>query len=264
MKEGWTKQEKSDGLTGGIVRFGVSGTGLEAEKFCQSNRFLRRFELAAICGDSIKEAEEFSIGKGHPLLFENPEKMASCKDMDAVYISKDIMNRHDQCILMMREGKHVLCAAPMATSLEEMKELYRIAEENHVVLLEAFPFLYTPSFRKMIPYMESLGAIRHATFQNCYCSVNYERWKRGIPAKDFDPETALGGLLEAGTIPVAAMIYLFGFPKEIHGRYIPLSHSIDVTGSIIMEYEGMIGEVVYSKITESAMPSQIQGEDGIM
>lgn len=264
MREDWTRQGKSDGIGGGIVRFGVSGTGLDAEKFCQSNRFLRRFELAAICGETPKAAEEFCVGKGRPLVFDDPARMASCQNLDAVYISKDVMDRQDQCILMMKEGKHVLCASPMADTLEELEELYRVAEDNHVILLESFPFLYTPSFQKMIPYLDSLGTIRHATFQNCYSSVSYERWKRGIPARDFAPETALGGLLEAGTIPVAAMIHLFGYPKKIRGSYVTLPDSIDVTGSILMVYEGMIGEVIYSKITDSAMPSQIQGENGSM
>ena len=264
MRKDWTKQGKSDGIGGGIVRFGVSGTGLDAEKFCQSNRFLRRFELAAVCGETAKAAEEFCVGKGRPLLFDDPARMASCQELDAVYLTKDVMDRHDQCILMMLEGKHVLCAAPMADSLEELTELFRVAEDHHVILLESFPFLYTPSFQKMIPYLDSLGTIRHATFQNCYSSVSYERWKRGIPARDFTPETAIGGLLEAGTIPVAAMIRLFGYPEKIRGLYVTLRDSIDVTGSILMVYEGMIGEVIYSKITDAAMPSQIQGEEGSM
>ena len=264
MREDWTNQWKADGMGGKILRFGVSGTGFEAEKFCQSNRFLRRFELAAVCGDTLKDAEEFCVGKGRPFLYDDPGEMAACQDLDAVYISGDIMDRHDQCILMMKEGKHVLCAAPMAASLEELEELYQVAEDNRVILLEGFPFLYTPSYQKMIPYLDSLGTIRHATFQNCCCSVGYERWKRGIPTKDFSPETALGGLLEAGAIPVAAMIHLFGFPKRIRGLYIPLPDSVDVTGTILMEYDTMIGEVIYSRITESAMPSQIQGEDGSM
>lgn len=264
MREDWAKQGRSEGIGGGIVRFGVSGTGLDAEKFCQSNRFLRRFELAAVCGETAKEAEEFCVGKGRPLLFDDPGSMASCQDLNAVYISRDIMDRYDQCILMMKEGKHVLCASPMADSMEKLKELYRVAEENQVILLESFPFLYTPSFQKMKPYLDSLGTIRHVTFQNCYSSVSYERWKRGIPTRDFAPETALGGLMEAGTIPVAAMIHLFGSPEKVRGSYITLPDSIDVTGSILMVYEGMIGEVIYSKITDSAMPSQLQGEEGSM
>ena len=264
MSEDWKKQRKSDGSGCGIIRFGVSGTGYEAERFCQSNRFLRRFELKAVCGESMKDAEDFCIGKGRPVLYDDPGSMASCKELDAVYISRDVMNRHDQCLTMLKEGKHVLCAAPMATSLEELEELFQAAEDNQVILMEGFPFLYTPSFQKMIPYLKSLGTIRHATFQNCFCAVGYERYRRGIPDKEFDPETALGGLLEAGSIPVAAMVYLFGYPKEAGGMCLTLPHSVDVTGTIILEYEGMIGEVIYSMITDSAMPSQIQGEEGSM
>ena len=34
--------------------------------------------------------------------------------------------------------------------------------------------------------------------------------------------------------------------------------------SSLLEYPDMIGEAIYSKITDSAMPSQIQGEDASM
>ena len=50
---------------------------------------------------------------------------------------------------------------------------------------------------------------------------------------------------------------------ESHQIYIT-NNGVDGAGTILMEYPDMIGEAIYSKITDSAMPSQIQGEDASM
>ena len=60
------------------------------------------------------------------------------------------------------------------------------------------------------------------------------------------------------------MIRLFGAPVSIKASGIKLSNGVDGAGTILMEYPDMIGEAIYSKITDSAMPSQIQGEDASM
>lgn len=43
-----------------------------------------------------------------------------------------------------------------------------------------------------------------------------------------------------------------------------LSNGIDGAGTILAEYSEFQGELLYSKITDSRVPSQIQGEEGTM
>jgi len=70
--------------------------------------------------------------------------------------------------------------------------------------------------------------------------------------------------MDIGVYVVACMIRLFGAPVSIKASGIKLSNGVDGAGTILMEYPDMIGEAIYSKITDSAMPSQIQGEDASM
>ena len=70
--------------------------------------------------------------------------------------------------------------------------------------------------------------------------------------------------MDIGVYTVACMIRLFGAPKSIKASGIRLVNGVDGAGTILMEYPDMLGEAIYSKITDSAMPSQIQGEDGCM
>ena len=70
--------------------------------------------------------------------------------------------------------------------------------------------------------------------------------------------------MDIGVYTVACMIRLFGAPKSIKASGVRLSNGVDGEGTILMEYDSMIGEAIYSKITNAAMPSQILGEEGVM
>ena len=67
----------------------------------------------------------------------------------------------------MRAGKHVICEKPLASNYEEAKEMFAVAEEEGVILMEGMRSIYTPGFQKMTEYMETLGTIRRATIQYC-------------------------------------------------------------------------------------------------
>ena len=157
-----------------------------------------------------------------------------------------------------------MCEKPMASNLKEAEEMFSEAEKQNLILLEGMRSIYAPSFEKMLPYMESLGKIRRATLQYCQYSSSYDNYKRGIIENAFKPELSNGALMDIGVYVVACMIRLFGAPVSIKASGIKLSNGVDGAGTILMEYPDMIGEAIYSKITDSAMPSQIQGEDASM
>lgn len=152
----------------------------------------------------------------------------------------------------------------MAFRVKEAEEMFRMAREHNVMLMEAVPALYAPAWEKMLPYLKSLGTVCHATLQNCHYSVGYEQWKRGIVTEEFNPEIGGSSLYSMGVYPVSAMIRLFGEPKSVSAWGVTLANGMDVTGTILMGYDSMVGEAIYSKISDSSMPSQIQGEEGSM
>lgn len=257
-------KKQQDGGERNMIRFGIIGTGKIAEKFYQANRFGTDFELTAVYSRTLDRAREFGFRKGRLQYFDDLEAFAKSDAYDAVYIASPNCCHHDQAVLMMRAGKHVLCEKPLASNYGEALSMFRTAEEENVILMEAMRSIYTPGFEKMTEYMDTLGKIRRATLQYCQYSSRYDNYKRGIIENAFKPELSNGALMDIGVYPVACMIRLFGAPKGVKAMGICLENGVDGAGTILMEYEDMIGEAIYSKITDSAMPSQIQGEDGSM
>lgn len=255
------KGRTEEGKETDMIRFGMIGTGKIAEKFWQANRYGKDFELTAVYSRTLERARQFGFQKGQLQYFDDLEAFANSDCIDAVYVASPNCCHYEQVMTLLKAGKHVLCEKPMASNLEQAQEMFAEAEKQNLILLEGMRSIYAPSFQKMIPYMETLGTIRRATLQYCQYSSRYDNYKRGIVENAFKPELSNGALMDIGVYVVSCMIRLFGAPKSIKASGVKLHNGVDGAGTILMEYPDMIGEAIYSKITDSAMPSQIQGED---
>lgn len=258
------KGRTEEGKETDMIRFGMIGTGKIAEKFWQANRYGKDFELTAVYSRTLERARQFGFQKGQLQYFDDLEAFANSDCIDAVYVASPNCCHYEQVMTLLKAGKHVLCEKPMASNLEQAQEMFAEAEKQNLILLEGMRSIYAPSFQKMIPYMETLGTIRRATLQYCQYSSRYDNYKRGIVENAFKPELSNGALMDIGVYVVSCMIRLFGAPKSIKASGVKLHNGVDGAGTILMEYPDMIGEAIYSKITGSAMPSQIQGEDASM
>ena len=65
-------------------------------------------------------------------------------------------------------------------------------------------------------------------------------------------------------ILIYPMVVLFGMPERIIASGTILSSDTDGQGSVLFQYPGMEAMVLYSKIADSYLPTEIQGEDGTM
>lgn len=258
------KGRTEEGKETDMIRFGMIGTGKIAEKFWQANRYGKDFELTAVYSRTLERARQFGFQKGQLQYFDDLEAFANSDCIDAVYVASPNCCHYEQVMTLLKAGKHVLCEKPMASNLEQAQEMFAESEKQNLILLEGMRSIYAPSFQKMIPYMETLGTIRRATLQYCQYSSRYDNYKRGIVENAFKPELSNGALMDIGVYVVSCMIRLFGAPKSIKASGVKLHNGVDGAGTILMEYPDMIGEAIYSKITDSAMPSQIQGEDASM
>ncbi len=259
------RMEEMKGEKKKMIRFGMIGTSKIAQRFYEANRYSGNFELAAIYSRSMDRAKEFGARNGPGLeYYDDLDEFAASDSFEAVYIASPNSCHHDQTVRMLQAGKHVLCEKPLASNLREAEEMFRIAEEKGLILMEGMCSVYTPGFLDMKKRVKSLGRIRRATLQFCQYSSRYDNFKRGIIENAFNPELSNGALMDIGVYPIACMIRLFGPPDRIKASGLFLDNGVDGEGSILFEYPDMIGEALYSKITNQAVDSQILGEEATM
>ena len=68
--------------------------------------------------------------------------------------------------------------------------------------------------------------------------------------------------MDIGVYTVYPMVVLFGRPQKIDATGIVLSSGADGQGAVNFQYDGMNATVLYSKIANSSLPTEIQGEEG--
>ena len=207
------------------IRFGVIGTNFITDWVIAGAKQDERFELVAVCSRTQERANEFAAKYDIPYTFTSLEEMAASPLIDAVYIATPNYLHASQSILCMKHGKHVLCEKPMASNAYEVKQMIAASRQYGVTLMEAMKPTLTPNFRVLREALPKAGVIR-------------------------------------GVYTVYPMVVLFGRPNKISASGVVLSTGTDGQGAVNFEYEGMNATVLYSKIANSSLPTEIEGEDG--
>ena len=244
------------------VRFGVVGTNKITDWLLTGAHEDERFELSAICSRTQERADEFAAKYGVKHTFTSVEEMASSDVVDAVYIATPNCTHAKIAITCMNQGKHVLCEKPMASNAQEVKQMIDAAKENHVVLMEAMIATMNPNFLKVKELLPYLGVIRRYFASYCQYSSRYDKFKEGVVLNAFNPVLSNGAMMDIGIYTIYPLIALFGKPKAINAQGFMLSSGTDGQGVVSFLYDGMNATVLYSKIANSYLPTEIEGEDG--
>lgn len=253
---------KIDSVDYSVIRFGIIGTNFITEKILEAAKQESRFELTAVYSRTAERAEEFARKHDIPHTFTILEDMASSPLIDAVYIASPNFLHASQSILFMNHEKHVLCEKPFASNAHEVKAMIEASEKNKVTLMEAMKPTLTPNFLAIKNNLGKIGTIRR--YFSCYCqySSRYDKLKEGVILNAFDPKLSNGAVMDLGIYTIYPMVVLFGKPNKINATGLKLSTGVDGQGAINFEYDGMNATVLYSKIADSALPTEIQGEEG--
>lgn len=244
------------------VRFGVVGTSNITERFLKSGAAVEEFELNAVYSRSTEKAEEFALRYGCKNIFTSLEQMAKSELIDAVYIASPNSFHHEQSILFLENKKHVFCEKPMASNSREAAEMVKAAKENEVLLMEGMKTTPLPSFQVLKDNLYKIGKIRRYFASYCQYSSRYDKYKEGIVLNAFKNELSNGAVMDIGVYCIYPMVSLFGMPKEITANAIMLESGVDGQGTVLFKYNDMDAQIMYSKIANSYLPSEIQGEEG--
>ena len=136
------------------------------------------------------------------------------------------------------------------------------SEANGVALMEAMKPTLTPNFKALMAALPKAGTLRRYFASYCQYSSRYDKFKEGIVLNAFKPELSNGAMMDIGVYTIYPMVVLFGKPKRVSASGILLSSGVDGQGAVNFEYDGMNATVLYSKIADSYLPTEIEGESG--
>ena len=244
------------------VRFGVVGTNFITDWVIAGAKEDPRFELAAVCSRTQQRGEEFAAKYGIPHIFTSLEEMAASDKVDAIYIATPNCTHAESSILCMQHGKHVLCEKPLASNAAEARKMVAASNKYGVTLMEAMKSTLSPAFQSVKENIHRIGTPRRYFASFCQYSSRYDKFKEGIILNAFRPELSNGALMDIGVYTIYPLVALFGYPQSIDAQGVMLSSGVDGQGAVNMQYDGMNATILYSKIANSQLPAEIEGEEG--
>ncbi|MED4531644.1 Gfo/Idh/MocA family oxidoreductase [Metabacillus fastidiosus] len=247
-----------------MIRVGIIGTNWITDRLLDAAKLVENFEPTAVYSRTDEKVKEFARKYGIENTFTNLEEMAASPLIDAVYIATPNSYHAEQAILFLQNGKHVLCEKPLAANAKEVSEMIECAKQHHVLLMEAMKSTLVPNFKVIQNNLHKIGTVRKFFSSYCQYSSRYDKYKEGIVLNAFNPIYANGALMDLGTYCLYPLIALFKEPVDIKATSIMLESGVDGEGSVLLQYEDKEAIVMYSKISNSYLPSEIQGEKGSM
>ncbi len=152
-----------------IVRLGIVGTGRIARRFMAEEKYVSGMNTICAYNPERESGEEFRERYNLELYCEDYDEFLQA--VDAVYIASPNENHYDYARRAIVSGKHVLCENPLALTRQRAEELFTLAEERDVVVLEGIKTAYCPGFQQLINVARSgqIGEIRD--IEACFTSL---------------------------------------------------------------------------------------------
>jgi predicted dehydrogenase len=168
---------------------------------------------------------------------------------------------------MLHANKHVLLEKPATSTPAELDDLFRIAKEQGVYLIEAFRHIQEANYkllRKLVNDEKRLGAIYGASITYCSYSSRYNNVLQGETPNIFSLDFSGGSLVDVGVYPVSFAVALFGRPRA--QSYIPTicNTGVDGGGVGILQYDTFGVQINNSKCYQSSAPCEVYGEKGTL
>ena len=138
------------------VRLGIVGTGRIARRFVTEAAGIGGKQLVAVYNPNGEHVCSFARETGIRQAFDKWDDFLGA--VDAVYVASPHVNHYEQVRASLLAGKHVLCEKPLVFSSAQAQELFDLAVERNLVLLEAVKTAYCPGFEELVSVVGS-GAI---------------------------------------------------------------------------------------------------------
>lgn len=247
-----------------MIRFAVVGTNWITERFIDAAHESGKMRLTAIYSRKLEQAQAF--GANYPVehFFDSLEALAQSDVIDAVYIASPNSLHCQQSLLFLSHKKHVICEKPLASNLREVEQLVACAREHQVVLFEAFKSAHLPNFLILQQALPKIGKLRKAFINYCQYSSRYPRYLAGENPNTFNPQFSNGSIMDIGYYCMASTVALFGAPQTVLASATLLDTGVDAHGSVCLNYGDFDVVISHSKVSNSDIPSEIQGEEGTL
>ena len=186
----------------------IFGCGNIAKRIAASCLKVEEIDLVGFASKDLEKARSYAETYGCRDYGDYEHFLNS--DIDAVYVATYNPSHYELIKTCLEHGKSVICEKPMLSSAEETRELFELAERNHVTLMEALKSVFLPLNIRIKEMMKdgTIGEIKEVYAAFMRCGHHPEtHWIN-------EPKTG-GALKDLGSYTIGTLNFLMGMKGEL-------------------------------------------------
>ena len=161
------------------IKVAIVGLGFGAE-FIPIYKKYPNAELVALCQRNEEKLNEIADAFDIPKRYTSYEELLKDSEIDAVHINTPIPNHGEQSIQALKAGKHVACTVPMATTVEECRQIVELTEETGLTYMMMETVVYAREFLYMKELYEN-GELGKVQFLKASHQQDMDGWPNYWP-----------------------------------------------------------------------------------
>lgn len=220
-------------------RFAVMGAGGIANKFCEAVQLLENCTVCAIASKSMERAAAFAQKHNIPAKYDSYEQMLIQEKPDCVYIATTTDAHYPLSLLCVQHGIPVLCEKAMFENSAQAEEVFGLAREKGVFVMEAMWSRFLPPNLKAKQWIAE-GRIGDPVIGNA--SIGF-RAPEELPNRYFTPELGGGAAYDITVYCYEIMTWLIDRPVIVeHAAAVYADTGADASDHVMLRFPGADGK----------------------
>jgi predicted dehydrogenase len=241
------------------TRWGVLGPGRIARSFAQDLRLVPGAELTAVGSRSHDRAASFARELGFGAAYGSYDELLADDSVDAVYVASPHALHVEHVSAALEAGKHVLCEKPITLRRSDAEELFALAVDRHLLLMEA---MWTACHPVVLAARRELRAGTFGTPRQLHAEMGFVV---NLPPEDrlLDPALGAGALLDMGIYPLTVAHLLLGEAEALTATAVVTETGIDLDIAVAGRYpDGALATMTASMTSHSAHRLELATDRG--
>lgn len=209
-------------------RMGTIGNGRIATRFITESKYVSGVEVVGVYNPRLESAVTFY--DKHNLEFATDNLDVFYSKVDVVYIASLHGTHYSYIKESLMHDKHVLCEKPICLSKAETEELYNLAQERNLVLLEGIKTAYSPGFSHLCNVAKSGAIGKIIDVEASFTTL------RSGDIRELNPQCDGGSVNELASYPMVAIIKLLGRNYRDIRFYSRVRNGIDEFTKCMIQY----------------------------
>lgn len=198
-----------------MIHWGIVGCGAIAARMAGVLKQNSQAGLYACAAREADRSRRFADAWGFEKAYEGAGALVADPRVEAVYVANIHPAHYETVRACLLGGKPVLCEKPLTMTWAQARDLFRLAEERRLLLMEAIWTRFLPAWRRVRARIAKgeLGRIGYmaADFSTC-CEADPD-------SRLFDPRKGGGALLDIGVYPLHMVQYILGLDYTLEGAF---------------------------------------------